>query len=436
MDFLARAPVYIQDMGDGTTGNSLAMAFRAFVLEAVGSAGGKKYLAERDRLGIRKNGQLVDKDLFGTDPDEWVLKHLVPALQKDGIDLSNDTQIAAAVGKLSGNTTATGFMTRILTQHEQTSRWLDLMKGAMGPDAAINARFEDPFVGLAAFKSSMENLASALVPIDTINAGLNSLTNVINRLQKAWGDGDPLAKAGIAAAGAGAAFGAWKTASAIWGLITAGTSLNAAAVSLQAAAVSLGGAGGADILGGGGGKKKGSWFTPITLGLTGLTAFAELASNYKDYRSQHPEIQARDDARSTQNIRALKSVLDAIVPGRGREYILAGQRAASGGGNPLQNAVDNATRLGGGPVVTEAQRVGQEVKDALSVTATPTIDTSSLEQALSLANQFKATLRELMANVNSVSAQSSSAMSAATQRARQQADAEIRRSFSDYGVAP
>ncbi|MHA6684203.1 hypothetical protein [Mesorhizobium sp. A556] len=174
-DFLARASVYMQDLGADTAGNSLAMMFKAFVLEAVGSAGGKKYLEERDRLGIRKNGKLVDREQFGSDPDEWVLKHLIPALKRDGVDMTNDTAVATAVGKLSGNTNATALLTRMITQQEQIQRWLSNKDNAMGLDAAKDVRFEDPFVGWTGFKKSLENLSAALIPIDGINAGLNGL---------------------------------------------------------------------------------------------------------------------------------------------------------------------------------------------------------------------------------------------------------------------
>lgn len=184
-DFLARASVYMQDLGPDTAGNSLGMMFKAFVLEAVGSAGGKKYREERDRLGIRKNGKLVDREQFGSDSDEWVLKHLIPALKRDGVDMSNDTAIATAVGKLSGNTNATALLTRMITQQEQIQRWLSNKDNAMGLDAAKDVRFEDPFVGWTAFKKSLENLAAALIPIDGINAGLNGLANGINALSKA-----------------------------------------------------------------------------------------------------------------------------------------------------------------------------------------------------------------------------------------------------------
>lgn len=439
MDFLARAPVYIQDMGDGTTGNSLAMGFRAFVLEAVGSAGGKKYLKERDRLGIRKNGQLVDMELFGSNPDEWVLKYLVPALQKDGVDLNNDNQISAAIGKLSGNSTATGFLTRILTQHEQTSRWLELMKGAMGPDAAINARFEDPFVGLAAFKSSIENLAAALVPIDTINAGLNGLADVINRLQGAWRNGDPLAKAGIAAGAGAGIFATWKGLSAIWALTTAGPALNSAAGALHLAAASLSGAGAAGKAGGAAAGASGvaGWAgaRAAAIGTGLLTAWGTLVQSLGDTPGDTFEDQVRNQAKAKEGLQRLFGMTrEEYDPFYKSEEQLAAQRRASTGGNPLQDAVDNATRLGGGPVLDttsleearqKATEAEQAIASAASVSGTPTIDTSNLERALRLANEFKAALREAMADAKSVSAPSGNSVTR-----------QMNRNFTDHGVVP
>lgn len=235
MDFLARTPVFMQDMGSGAAGNALAMAFKGFVLEAVGSAGGKRYLAERDRIGIRKNGKLVDWELFGSDPDRWVLKHLVPALQRDGVDLNNDTQVAAAVGKLSGNTVATGFLTRVITQREQIARWLGNMDKSMGLEAAENVRFEDPFVGWTSFKKSLENLSAALVPIDSINAGLNSLADGINALAAAAKDNPLMTALGLGGAG----LAAYKVGKGGYDLLTDGFGLKSSAVALDGSAAAL-----------------------------------------------------------------------------------------------------------------------------------------------------------------------------------------------------
>ncbi|MGE3307677.1 MAG: hypothetical protein AB7I52_17105, partial [Rhizobiaceae bacterium] len=315
LDFLARAPVYIQDMGSGTTGNSLAMAFKSFVLEAVGSAGGKKYLQERDRLGIRDGKSLVDSEMFGSNPDQWVLKYLVPALQKDGVDLNNDTQVAAAVGKLSGNTTATAFLTRIITQRDQIERWLKLMDGAVGTDAAENVRFEDPFVGWEGFKSSLANLSAALVPISAINAGLNGLADGINALAAAAQD-NPWATAGaMAGAGVGAYMGGkWLFGKMgdLFGLRASAVALDGSAAALTRAAVALGGAG---VAPGGGVKNKGRWILKggLTAGpiaavvaaiAAGTTEFIQQTSADVAAENRKPPSKRYEDGLGAEEIRA------------------------------------------------------------------------------------------------------------------------------------
>lgn len=317
-------------------------------------------------------------------------------------------------------------LSRVLLSYQQYKRQVDMGGNAVGLEGAKDLDRLDPFSAFKGFKDAMSNLSAAVLPMESISGGLITLANGINALQRAWRDGDPMAKAGIGAVGIGAAVVAWKTASAIWGLITAGTNLNAAAVSLQAAAASLGGAGvsGGPAAGNGGGLVGWAGARAAALGAGLMAAWGTSVQSLGDTPGETFEDQVENQAK-------FKAALERILgmhssPNASKnEDVLAGQRAASGGGNPLQNAVDNATRLGGGPVVTQAQQVGQEVKDALSVTAKPTVDTSDLKAALDLIGQIKNGLNGI-----------GGAMSAAAQRARQQADAEVRRSFSDYGVAP
>jgi hypothetical protein len=243
-EFMTRVPAYVQDMGAGTSGNSLAMGFKSFLLEAVGSAGGKKYLQARNALGIRKHGKLVEAELYGRAPDAWALKVLKPALEKHGVDMSNHTAVAAAIGKLSGNTTATGFLTHIIEQSDQISRWLSMMDKAMGADAADEVRNNDPIVAWKGVQESLRNLSASIgeTVMPVIVPGLNSLANTINAFAAAVHDQDPriMTGAGIAAAGV-AGYGAYKTVSGIWALTTAGTSLQTAAVMLQEAALAQSG---------------------------------------------------------------------------------------------------------------------------------------------------------------------------------------------------
>jgi hypothetical protein len=441
MDFLARAPGYMQDQGSDTTGNMLAMAFRAFVLEAVGSAGGKKYLEERDRLGIRDGDGLVDKLLFGSDPDKWVLEHLVPALARDGVDLDNNTAVATAVGKLTGNTTASGFMTKVITQREQYARLLANQERAMGLDAAERARHEDPFVGWTAFKKSLENLSAALVPIDKINAGLNALADGINRLASAGKD-DPLGTAlGIGAAGYGT-YRAGKFAMGKlvdpFGLRTSAVALDGSAAALTRAAIALGGAG---VAGGGGKIGRGGWLASILAMSGGKITFAAALAYLTDRLAQANRDAigagwfaksgstggpARLSARSAEDA-SMASWLrysasgdfadDLHNKGGPAHFDMRSFLFGKGAGEGFNFREHMGVKLR-----ADTEAVAQELESTLSVNATPTVDTSHIDTAINKAQQLLNLLR---------------AAGEAAVAAKSNVGSEMRRGFSDsFGVAP
>lgn len=454
-DFLARASVYMQDMGSAATGKAIAMAFKAFVLEAVGSAGGKKYLAERDRLGIRNGGELVDKGMFGSNPDQWVIKHLIPALKKDGVDLTNNTAIAAAVGKLSGNTNATAFLTRVITQRQQIERWLRLMDNAVGTDKADQVRQNDPFVSWAGFKSSLENLSAALIPIDSITSGLNSLTDGINKLAGAAEDNPFLTALGMGAAGYGVFKGGkWaggKLADA-FGLKSSAIALDGSAAALTRAAVALHGG----AVGGAGGKQRpskapGKLTTGLALGSlfglagravpyagAGLLAWEFLAPKKakvaatKAWAAHLERHQAQIGARNRVqqgfiDYYASKGSVASGPPGRYSRGAWRTQQdekqlrardveARIPFSKPINVLAEAEARLDVDGIQSDAATAGAQVKDALSVTARPNVDTSSLREALQLARAILATLRQIPGAMSAVD---------------QNFGAEMRRNFSD-----
>lgn len=266
-EFLANvSPAFMQDMTPEGFGTALSSAYQAFVIGS-NAVASKKNIARQHEIGIRNDKGLVQADLFGTNPYAWVKEVLIPSLKKQGVDTNDETAVAQEVAQLSRNTNATGLLTRMITQQAQVDRLLEQYAHSMGPEAADEARFKDPFVALKGFTEALRNLSAALGEdaMPTIVSGLNSLTNGINTLQQAWRDGDPLAKLGITGAAVGAGIGAWKITAAIWGLMTAGTNLNAAALALQTAAASLAGGNAVDDLLDGGSKKK----SPLNLGKWG-----------------------------------------------------------------------------------------------------------------------------------------------------------------------
>jgi len=410
--FLATtAPAFMQDMTAEGFGTALSSAYQAFVIGSSAVAS-KDQIANQMKFGIRDEKGLKGDKLFGTDPYAWIKTIMIPALEKNGVDVNDDTEVAKAMAGFTRNTMASSLMARMVQQRSQTDRLVGQYGAAQGPDAADDARNKDPFVAYKGFLESLNNLAAAVGEdvMPTIIKGLNGLANGINTLQQAWRDGDPLAKVGITAGTGVAAFSAWKIGSAIWGLMTAGTNLNAAAVSLPAAAVSLGGpaAGGKAA-----GAKKGWGLAGLSFGtiasVLGLGALQSGSAGPVDPEMRRRQLEA--DGREW-----LKT--HPFMPNRSRAAdpyaVLAGQRAASGGGNPLENAVDNATRI------------GKQMKETLSVTARPEIDTSSIDAAQRKAEKLVSTIRQA-GDIQTFMGGSINGTNPSK---------EMNRSYSDHGVEP
>lgn len=426
-EFLAMAPALMQDMGSDSAGNAIAMAFKAFVLEAVGSAGGKKYLAERSRIGIRDKNGLIDSEAFGQNPIEWTRKYLVPALIKDGVDMTNETAIATAVGKLSGNTNASGLLTQLITQVEQIDRLKELYSKSIGLDAAARAATEDPFVAYQGFKSAWSDLSAAVLPMDTISKGLAGMAGAIKSLAAAFEKGDPLARAGViggAAVGVGAP--AFFLSKAVYGLITAGTNLNAAAVMLERAAIAQGGG----ALDGRAGSKKGGWMGWLaaagkTVGIgtaagvavdalsdtPGDTMEAKVA-NQRKYREMLQRMFGGGQVTSDQ--------VRAEAMGWNQDQFSSGAYLRE-----LRSTIPNLASGAGGTsmaeIVNQARQAGSEVQSALSVDAKPNVDLSGVQALRREAEAALSALKQMGSAVSGASAA---------------VDAEMRRSMSDYGVAP
>lgn len=416
-EFLATiAPAMIQDMGADGAGTALAMAYKAFVIGANDGAS-KGNIAEQQRLGLRKGegkGNLVDSDLFGTNPYAWVKKNLIPALQKDGVDINNDTEVAKAVAQLSRNSSATGFLTRMITQQQQNDRLVALYQRAMGTEAADTAKDQDPFVGWKGFQESLRNLSAAVgesvMPV--IVPGLNGLANTINSFAALVQAQDPRVLGGAGILGAGiAAYGGWKVATGIWGLITAGAALNEAAAALTAAAVAQGGPGvlsnvGKTAAGGGlmawlGRAGTAALSSPWFLGAlaAGVTSKALLATTPRDPSMVNPGRQAEAD-----NYYRLYHGIQ----------FEGGMHRVGLGAAPPPNG-------GAIPGVDEAKAAGDQMKDALSPVGKPTVDVSALHEAIALAERFLALVRQA---------------GAAAASANSSVDAQMRRAHSDFGVSP
>lgn len=439
-EFLATtAAAIMQDMTAQGAGTAIASAYQSLVVGSSAVAS-KVNLAEQRRLGLRQGeggpqgyGTLVDAELYGQNPYQWVKKHLMPALAGDGVDMENEVAINQAIAKISRNTMATGLLARLVTQSPQIDRLIGLYGQAMGPDAADRARHEDPFVAAKGFTSALDNLASALgehvMPV--IVPALNAITDTVNsmassiRVEDGWVVGLGALATVLGAMGAlklgGAAFAGIVT------LGTAGPSLQTAATMLQGAATSLNAAGtGAAPVGGAGGKTASmrpglmTWAMSLlsTMGNMSDVSFAQEALQNGGLDAWRERIAKSDEATN-------QWLIDNI-PGAGlyegaKSWLHQPSEVLDGEGAAKQ------------PIVTPSVDTGeimtaQQLLDSLNATMNgvnpllaPKVDTSQLEAALDIATRLATALR----SIGGITASQASSVRES-----------VRDAYADYGIAP
>lgn len=432
-EFLATTvAALMQDMTAQGAGTAIASAYQSLVVGSSAVAS-KVNLKEQRRLGLREGeggpqgmGNLVDSSMYGQNPYQWVKKHLIPALAADGVDMGDEVAVTQAVAKISRNTMATGLLTRLVTQSPQIERLIGMYSLAMGPEAADQARTEDPFVAVKGLTTSLQNLAAALgehvMPV--IVPALNSLADGINMIGAATRDasGAELGIASLAAIVGG--IGAFKVGSAAFGglvaLTTAGPSLQTAATMLQGAATSLNGGTAADMVGEGGGKGNKNWLAGLAAWgasvavAAGPGLLSEMTSgspgSVPEYNAQvanqsHIKAEMWDKINSVGGLfspapTAPAAPLDTTNGIPGLAGMLAPQALANMG--------------------VEANKANDAVQ-ALNGTVAPKVDSESLRAALDLANQLKAALQGIGTLISSSSSNVRS---------------EINGTYADYGVAP
>lgn len=369
------APAFMQDMTPEGFGTALSSAYQAFVIGS-NAVSGKANLEAQRKIGIRKGdgkGQLEGSDLFGTDPYAWVKTVLVPALQKSGVEMTNETAVAQAVAQLSRNTNATGMLTRMITQQSQIDRLVEQYGKTMGTDAAKVAAEKDPFVAYEGFKSSLENLSSAAIKMPVVTGGLNSLADAINRLAEKAKESPAAGNAMLGAAGLAGAGGAYVAGKTAWNGLSW---LN-------------GGIG--NVAKGAGGLSIGAMGNPAMLAALGYGA-----AQYGLHTLFPPD----------------------QVRGRPGQYGQAMYPQRTRGGESDVRPMPGIQGDGLQQAVQDAKRAGQEMQDALTVTAAPTVDKSDLNATLALVNQ----IRSALSGLGALAAQATASV-----------DAAIRQAHTDFG---
>lgn len=439
-DFISTwLPYMAAETGGSDSGGKIRAAFDNLAsgrtpkaqLERQIELGLRQGVVRNDKGKIVQPGTLTEADRFYANPLEWMDGVLKPALVKKGIDVNNPGDMAAYVGNIVGNRLAGDMLFGALEQFDQYKRQKENRgDNAFGLKAADTIQAENPFAAFDAFKDAMSNLSAAVMPMDSISSGLNTMAGLINSFQQSLRDGNPAAWGGLALGGTAVVGGpVAMLVKAGWDLITAGTALKGSAAALDAAAAKLGAAGGADIAEGG--KKKagkkggigwGAWgaLAALPFILSGSDANNEYMNSSEDERQRlRDEARERAKAYNTANPdkdfgKQVNGFLygDAETQDANRRGIV---NAYGGGQPPITPTIDGEQAL------QQAQSTAEDIRNALNVTVGPTVDLAGLSALQAKLQACVATLQQLAVGIPSTVADLNS---------------QLNRSFADHQITP
>lgn len=175
-------PGLARDLGDSQLGTALASALS----QNVGGRATKQSKAEQQRYGLRdKNGNFLDADMAMRDPDRYAWERLIPAMQKRGIDTTDDVKVVGALAKLFSNRTVQDVFAKLINQQAQYQGKALQYERAPGLDAASELMKRDPFVAYEAVFSQLKTLAGQAAVMDSAAKGLNLISDAISNMNKA-----------------------------------------------------------------------------------------------------------------------------------------------------------------------------------------------------------------------------------------------------------
>lgn len=175
------APGLMQDMDAARFGTAMGSTLSQLIGgRMTKNAAGA--LAEAGLLG--DDGKVVGGGLAVSDPDLWVAKHLIPALQKKGVDLNDAVGVASALSPMFSNQLVADIFTKLIVQREQYAAKTEQYGKAPGLEAADKLKGMDPYVAWAGLTGQIKNFLAVLAGPETQSAAavLNALADGIGRL--------------------------------------------------------------------------------------------------------------------------------------------------------------------------------------------------------------------------------------------------------------
>lgn len=254
-EFLMSAvPALMQDLGADQTGNAISTGLS----QVVAGRATKKSKETMASIGLRDdnlNMSRKDTELFLSDPQEYALTRIMPAISKLSIgqgkdkrkvNADNDQDVAYAMTQLFSNKNVGDLFTKLITQREQYARKRQQYRAAPGTDAADKLPSKDPYVALKGVGSQATNVAAeALRPyMQPATDALNTAASSLGSLAKSMAENPNESKiATPIVAGVVATVGAWLAGNGLRAL--AGNSPGLAAGAARLAGGGLIGASGA-----------------------------------------------------------------------------------------------------------------------------------------------------------------------------------------------
>ncbi|WP_395175525.1 hypothetical protein [Roseibium alexandrii] len=416
-DFLTDyLPALGQDMGFDALGDALSGAYQNFVTPSGGGVQGQ-YVKRQKAMGLRDaNNSLVGRDLFASNPYQWTLEVLKPLLEQDGVDTSKTAAVSEAVKKLMSNSKAAAMITGWIEAQAQIEKNVALYKKAVGTGDVENARYKDPFAATEALLASLRNLSAAILPMEAIAAGLNTLADTVNNIAAA-AEKNPGLTAGGLALGAYGTYkgGKWvfNKAADLFGLKSSALALDGAAAALTRAAVALGGKGTLGDVVTSGGKKTGGGGkgtvgligallskTPLTSAAVGATAFGMWAAGRSDPNAANKDlIKAVHQKRILYGEDDKNSGLDFTLGNFGG-FRNDGRAPSAGGFLDAPVAFKRSDSYVAG--LPEAMRGAKELEELLNIEATPSVNTQQIDAAIAKAEQLRSKLVQANAEADAV----------------------------------
>ena len=235
------APQLAQDIGDARLGTSLASASS----QLIAGRSTKESQALQQKYGLRDaDGEYVDKRGLQNDPFEHLMKTVLPALQKRGVDINDNNALADLFANLFSNRTVSDVFTKMATQREQILAKIANYEKAPGLAGADRLLAQDPTTAFGALTAQTTNLVNALTNplVPAATDALNGRAKGIGALaQSLTGNKEIAAIAGLgtkAAVTGGSAWLSWRGAKAAgeWrGSSVGGSAAKAAPLPFEAA---------------------------------------------------------------------------------------------------------------------------------------------------------------------------------------------------------